>query len=155
MYTYFIYLYKYIMCIYSVLPHMSWFSRWSLDWIHYHDVAYCIFPCFIFIFFFFFCQLMSQLTTGAGEGWGARFMTAFTTRSLTREELDVINVLKTSLGQADPRPLWKQNNRSIDARTKWNRTLGHIYIYIWIRYSYRQKYAYIYIHKKRKKQMYI
>lgn len=35
---------------------------------------------------------MSQLATGAGEGRGARFMTAFTTRSLTREELDVVNV---------------------------------------------------------------
>lgn len=35
---------------------------------------------------------MSQHTTGAGEGRGEQFMTAFTTRSLTREELDVENV---------------------------------------------------------------
>ena len=29
------------------------------------------FPCFILFLLFFFCQLMSQLTTGAGEGRGA------------------------------------------------------------------------------------
>lgn len=83
------------------------------------------FTRFIFTFFFASWCHNSQLTTCRCGGGTRDNSWQLSPRGHSLEKSSMLKMLKMSLGRADPmQPLWKQNNRSIDARTKWNRTLG-------------------------------